>query len=118
MYSLAATNAGSQSELPSPSSLMLQLPLGGVAPQCSLDVVFLLVVRMAQCGCDGTANVCLYARCGCERTADACIRELEADAPKQCLCEQRAPLVLVRDLDDEAYGSVVSLVDAINRSIA
>ncbi len=50
--------------------------------------------------------------------ADACIRELEADAPKQCLCKQSAPLVLVRDLDDEAYGSVVSLVDTIDWSIA
>ena len=64
------------------------------------------------------ADVCLYARCGCELTADECIRELETNALKRCLCEQSAPLVLVRDLDDKANGSVVSLVDAIICSIA
>jgi hypothetical protein len=64
------------------------------------------------------ADVCLYARCGCKLTANVCVRELEANAPKQCLCEQSTPLVLVRDLDDKANGSVFSLVDAIICSIA
>ncbi len=45
--------------------------------------------------------------------ADVCVRELEADAPKKCLRKQSTPLILVRDLDDKADGSVVSLVDAI-----
>ena len=60
-----------------------------------------------QCGCECecTANVCLYARCGCERTADVCVRELEADAPKRCLCVC-APLLLTREFKDEADGRI------------
>ena len=36
---------------------------------------------------------------------DVCIRELEAEAPKQCLCVH-APLLLIREFDDKADGSI------------
>ncbi len=51
------------------------------------------------------ANVCSYARSRSKRTPDVCIRELEAEAPKRCLCV-RAPILLLREFDDEADGSI------------
>ncbi len=60
-------------------------------------------VRLSvQCaGWEYTVNVCSYARSRSKRTP----RELEADAPKRCLCV-RAPLLLIREFDDEADGSI------------
>ena len=49
--------------------------------------------------------MCSYARSRSKRTPDVCIRELEAEAPKQCLCVH-APLLLIREFDDEADGSI------------
>ncbi len=51
------------------------------------------------------ANVWVYACCGCKRTADVRVRELEADAPKRCLCVH-APLLLIREFNDEADGRI------------
>jgi len=38
-------------------------------------------------------------------TKDVCVREMEADEPKRCLCVH-APLLLIREFDDEADGSI------------
>ena len=58
-----------------------------------------------QCGWEYTANVCSYVQSRSKRTPDVCIRELEAEAPKRCLCV-RAPVLLIREFDDEADGSI------------
>ena len=65
------------------------------------------------CACTQDVGASAWPMCACDSTHDVgvsaqlmCVRELEADAPKQCLWEQSTPLLFLRELDDKADGSI------------